>query len=218
MVQDVRHAYYGSLYIHRRLRQQPPHPILSSVAPHMPHRPSSARLLSSNLSVTPSPEGALYTSCLQSLSLPVRTSRLPSVTRAQQQGPGQECDANAEGGIRTAVVESQTRDGGTRVESSRASLPDSAVAKRCWKLARGIARTVVGGMRGGHRSLLGALLRALLDGQSGRLLEMGWGAVAVGVRIEVYVDGLARGWARTRVGRAMSQRGRMHGPQRARGV
>ena len=39
----------------------------------------------------------------------------------------------------------------------------------------GIARTVVGGMRGGHRSQPGALLRALFELQHGRPLEMGWG-------------------------------------------
>ena len=79
--------------------QQPQHPILSTVAPHMPHRPSSVRLLSSNLSVTPSPEGALYTPSLQALPHAARTSRLPSVARAQQQRRGQECDANAEGAV-----------------------------------------------------------------------------------------------------------------------
>ena len=104
-------------------------------------------------------------------------------------------------------MENQTRGGGTRVVSSRAPLPDSAKMKRRWKRTRGIARTVVGGMRGGHRSQSGALLRALFALQSGLPLEMGWGAGAVRVRIEVDVDGLTRGWARTRVGRAMSQRG-----------
>ena len=108
----------------------------------MPHRPSSARVLSSNLeSSTPSSNDTLYKSCLQALPLSARTSRLSSVASAHQQRPGKECDANAEGGGRTAVVESQERDGGTRAASSRASLPDSAVAKRRWQRARGIART-----------------------------------------------------------------------------
>ena len=171
------------------------------------HRPSSTPLLtSSSLSSTPSPEDALYTSCLQALPPPARTSRLPSVARAQQQGPGQECDANAEGAVVRPSWRAR-RDGGTRVASSRASLPGSAGAKRRWKRAKGIARTVVGGMRGGHRSQPGALLHALFELRPGRPLEMGWGPGAVGVRIEVDVDGLARGWARARVGRAMSQRG-----------
>ena len=38
----------------------------------------------------------------------------------------------------------------------------------------GIARTVVGGMRGGHRSQPGALPRAPFELQPGRPLEMGW--------------------------------------------
>ena len=104
-------------------------------------------------------------------------------------------------------MEGQARDGGTMVVSSRASLPDSAVAKRRWKRARGIARTVVGGMRGGYWSRPGALLCTLFELQTGRPLVMGWRGGAVGVQIEVYVDGPARGRARTRVGRAMSKRG-----------
>ena len=106
-------------------------------------------------------------------------------------------------------MESQAIDGGTRAVSSHASLPAaaSAVAKRRWKRTRGIARTVVGGMRGGHRSQPGALLRALFELLPGRTLEIGLGAGALGVRIEADMDGLTRGWARTPFGRAMSQRG-----------
>ena len=94
------YALGSVLYGHRRLRQHPQQPFLSSVPPGMPHRPSSARMLSSNPeSPTPYPEDAPYASCLQTLPLAARTSRLPSVARTHQRRPGQECDPNAEGAV-----------------------------------------------------------------------------------------------------------------------
>ena len=134
------------------MRQQLQQLILSGVPPGMPHRPSSARLLSSNLSSTLPSEDTLYTSCLQALPLAARTSRLPCVARAHQQRPGQECDANAEGAVGRPSWRARRETAARGVVSSRASLPDSGVAKRRWKRARCIVRTVVDGMRGGHRS------------------------------------------------------------------
>ena len=141
------YALGSLLYGHRRLRQHPQQPFLSSVPPGMPHRQTSAHLLSSNLeSSTPSSKDAVYTSCLQALPLAARTSRLPSVARAHQQRPGQECDPNAEG----AVVRPSWR--ARRETAARGS---HLRARRCpiqlWRSvvgsARGASRGLVGGMR-----------------------------------------------------------------------
>ena len=147
------YALGSVLYGHRRLRQHPQQLILSSVPPDMLHWPCSAHLWSSNLSSTPSSENTLYTSCLQPLPLAARTSRLPSVAGAHQQRPGQECDANAEGAVGRpswrARRETAARGWHLRARRCPIQLWRSVVGS-----ARGgIARTVVGGMRGGQRSL-----------------------------------------------------------------
>ena len=75
----------------------------------------------------------------------------------------------------------------------RASLSDSAVRKRRRKRARGDARNVVGGRRGGHRPQRGAGSARMAGIADCMAAGDQFGGGAAGVHVEVNVDCLSRG-------------------------